>query len=168
MRVRVLLAALLLGVVLCFVPALGYGEVKKWMNESKATYMEFRLLQTRINYIMRNPTVFLEVDFWYGGLFTRPRGLPKDIDTIGKIIVSISDSRNKFSYKSGVVLLDQFKKSLEVIYSFIDDIATDMDTDVVVILYSRQAIPLGYFYQGEYHRKNSPRDIKRLREQKND
>jgi len=47
--------------------------------------------------------------------------------------------------------LDSFKKNLEVIYSFIRVIATDMDTDVVALFLSKEEIPLGYFYQGEYY-----------------
>ena len=154
MRGKVFLAAFLLGVGLCFVPVVGYGEVMNWMIKSKfqMSLMESRLLEARVDYIMRNPTVFLDVNLWHGGLFApKPRALPDDVDITGKIIVTIGDSRGGFSYKSGVVLLDQFKKSLKVICSFIDDIATDMNTDVVAVLYSRQAIPLAYFYQGKYH-----------------
>ena len=48
-------------------------------------------------------------------------------------------------------LLGDFKRQLEATYSFIAAWATDMDTDVVAVFYGRGEIPLGYFYQGEYH-----------------
>jgi len=61
------------------------------------------------------------------------------------------DNRGVFSYKSGIALRDEFKRQLKVIYSFISLVATDMDADIVAQFLSREAIPLGYFYQGEYH-----------------
>lgn len=48
-------------------------------------------------------------------------------------------------------MLDEFKRQLEVIYSFIEIVATDMDSDIIAEFLSRENIPLGYFYQGEYY-----------------
>ena len=153
MRGKKLLAVFVLGVGLCFVPALGYGEVKKWMNEAKASYMDFRLLNARVSYMMHNPTTFLNVNFLYDpvGRYRRIEKLPESIDTKGKILIVISDTRDVFSYKSGIALLDQFKRELEVEYTFVGFLATDMDTDIVAIFANKEIIPLGYFYQGEYH-----------------
>jgi len=64
MRSEKLLAAFLLGVVLCFIPVLGYGEkLEETLRESKTSLMEHHLLRARVNYIMENPTNFLNVEF---------------------------------------------------------------------------------------------------------
>jgi len=151
MKGRGLLVAFLLGVGLCFVPALGYGEVEHWADEAKASLMDFTLLNARVNYIMHNPTNFLNVNFYYD-----PKGMyedrfPEGVHTKGKIYIDVMDNRGLFSYMSGTALLDQFKRELETLYSFIRYMATNMDTDIVAVFRSKGGIPLGYFYQGEYH-----------------
>ena len=153
MRLKKLLAAFLLGIVLCFVPAMGYGEVQEWTYERKASYMKVSLLEARVSYMMHNPTTFLNVNFLYDpiGRYRRVEKLPESVDTKGKIVIVISDTRDVFSYKSGIALLDQFKRELEVEYTFLRSLATDMDTDIVAIFANKEIIPLGYFYQGEYH-----------------
>jgi len=153
MRGRGLLATFLLGVVLCFVPALGYGEVRHRPDETEPSFLDYGLLKARVDYIMRNPTIFLDIAFYYDvyGLWGRAAGLPQSVDTKGKIYVIVRDSRDVFSYKSGISLREEFKKQLEVIYSYIESLAMAMDTDIAVKFVSRREIPLGYFYQGEYH-----------------
>jgi len=168
MRVRRLLAGFLLGVGLCFVPILGYGEVilgrkvnpdaflqygeEPWWFGIEALKLETELLRAQIEYMMYNPTTFIHVGFYYdldGGL--GKKFFPEGIHTKGKICVQVVDNRNVFYGKSRIALLDQFKKQLKVVYSFIDDVATDMNTDIVAKFSTREDIPLGYFYQGEYH-----------------
>ena len=153
MRGKKVLATILLAVGLCFVSALGYGEIAEWMDEAPATYIEIKLLSARITYVMANPTSFLIVDFSYDptGLHGRMAGLPEGVETKGKISVVIGDNRGIFSHKSKSALLDQFEKELEGIYSYIQLTATDMDNDIVARFYSEDDIPLGYFYQGEYY-----------------
>ena len=148
MRAKQLLAALLLGVGLCCVPVLGYGEVRH-----KAYEMNYRLLEARVSYIMLNPTNFLDVVFYYDpdGTMGNYKIVPAGVDMKGKIYVQVADNRGVFSYKSGVALLDQFKRELEAIRLPIFFVATDLDTDIVAIFCDRENIPLGYFYQGEYH-----------------
>jgi len=69
--------------------------------------------------------------------------------------VTVVDNRGVWSDESDipleVTLFDDFKKQLEAIYSFISMWTMDMDTDVVAQFLSKQQIPLGYFYQGEYY-----------------
>ena len=48
-------------------------------------------------------------------------------------------------------MLADFKSILETIHSYIDIMVTDMETDVVARFVDSDGIPLGYFYQGEYH-----------------
>ncbi len=152
MRKRQFLVAILLGVVLCFMSGAGYGEIREWMDKAETSYMEGRFLTARIDYMMTNPTSFLSVIFGYDRTGTvHASSFPESVDTKGKICVRVFDNRDVFSDKSGIGLLDSFKKNLEVIYSFISVIATNMDTDIAAVLESRQGIPLAYFYQGKYH-----------------
>ena len=120
---------------------------------TKATVMQLNLSRARTDYMMRSPTAFLYVELYYDqdGNFGGGVILPESIDTKGKIYVAVYDNRDAFSYKSGVALLDEFKTQLRIIYSFIHFYATDMDTDIVAQFYSRENVPLGYFYQGEYY-----------------
>ena len=148
------LAIILLGLSFCFVPALGYGEVKQWMIEKKVRYIDFLLLRASVKYMMWNPTNFLFVTFTYASDGVRielPGGLPEGVDVKGKIWVRVGDNRGVLSSESTIALRGAFKKILDNAYSYIDDIATDMDTDIVAIFISQGDIPLGYFYQGEYH-----------------
>ena len=151
MRGKKLLAAFLLGVSLCFVPAFGYGFVRYRGEILKVSYIDFQLLDARINYMMRNPTNFLDVRFHYDPYGVYRQTVPAGIDTKGKIYVIIRDSRDVFIDELTVALLELFKLELETSYTYIRFVATDMNTDVVAKFYSRKGIPLGYFYQGEYH-----------------
>jgi len=154
MRIKKLLAAFLLGVGLCFVCAPGYGRIRQISPPSfKPEWMSFYFLEAQVKYIMTNPTRFLNIAFSYdlGGRLKPYTGLPETIDTEDKIFIEIWDNRGIFSDKSGIALLDQFKRELEVVYTYISLVATEMNTDIVAKFLSRESIPLGYFYQGEYH-----------------
>jgi len=178
MKGKRVLAAFLLGVGLCFVPVLGYGEViipgygtqigdrlggamdeKLWpyvegiREDVRLLRLDNALLNARIQYIMRNPTNFLSVDCYYDsdGRFSYPNiFFPEGVETKGKIVILINDNRGEF-YLSGVALLDVLSANLKIIYSFLSPVATNMDTDIVAIFLSKEGIPLGYFHQGEYH-----------------
>lgn len=119
MRGKGLLAAFLLGVGLCFVPVLGYGEVpeleelRKQMCKRKATFMELVLSGARIDYITRNPTNFLGVFLSYDEHGVLDKDLPEGVDTEGKLIISIEDTRGVFSDKSEMVLLRLFRLYLK-------------------------------------------------------
>lgn len=151
MRGKKLLAGFLVGVmIVCLVPVMGYGEIP--------IRMELNFLYAKIDYIMRNPNSFLNFILHYdpegaiGEVFEYLESFP-DIDTKGKILVVVLDNRGVFSNKSGIALLEEFEKQLEVIYWSIQHVATDMDTDIemVAVFFSRGKILLGYFYQGEYY-----------------
>jgi len=97
MRGKKLLAAFLLGVGLCFVPTLGHGEINKWVQEQiferKVRNINFELLRARVNYMMRNPTTFLEVNFTYPNLLVTFPELPENVHVFAKIVVTIRDTR---------------------------------------------------------------------------
>ena len=178
MRGKVFLAAFLLGVGLCFVPVSGYGEIKIWKEIPKVDFymetfpddpgkgldewqkaclatrpssLDFFLLRAMVVYMMCNPTGFQNVNILYDSDGGFEECFPEGIDTKGKIYIGIWDSRGYFSDESGIRLLEAFKIYLEVIYGYINQVATDMDTDIVAKFVSKGYIPLGYFYQGEYH-----------------
>jgi len=161
MRGKKLLAVFLLGVGLCFMPVLGYGleskelmtheEVITVLRKLKANGLQLFLLESRIDYIMRNPTRFLNVNFHCSEDELWDREFPDGVSTKNKVFIEIHDIRNVFSHKSGIALLEQFKKELETAYSFIVVFIRNMDANVVAKFHSKEGIPLGYFYQGEYH-----------------
>jgi len=170
MRTKKLVAAFLLGVGLCFVPALGHGEVKgieifNTMSKSKVSSVELFLLSKRVAYIMRNPTSFLDIHLLYHEPSLEnvklTRDLPESVDTAGKLIIWITDNRGVFSDKSETALLYLFEVHLKKkIWFWISGLVPDMDNDVVAIFYSQERVIgkegtlegiLAYFYQGEYH-----------------
>jgi len=154
MRARGLLAAFLLGVGLCFVPVLGHGEVKHKWNGIMATFMELVLLEAKVDYMVRNPNIFLDVHFYYDSTGWFRKELPGNIDTKNKVCVEVLDNeRGGFSYVTGTALLDLFKRTLELLYAFIEvkAVVTDINADIVATFTSTGGIPLGYFYEGEYH-----------------
>jgi len=90
MKCKKLLATFLLGAGLCFVPALGYGEVKVWMFKGKASCIDYLFLKARVEYMMRNPMTFMDINFSHDSEGSLGRAfLPKGqgIDTKGKIFV---------------------------------------------------------------------------------
>ena len=180
MKHKRFLAAILLGVVLCFVVSgVGYGEIHELLLERfEMRRITSLLLDAKLSYIMTNPTSFLNVEFYHDeeGMFTEefPEEVPRGVDIKGKIIITIRDNRKLFSKvkslqslseKDKTLLLDFFKATLENVYSFIWHIATDMDTDIVGLFYltrtdpddtdrfltEKEKIKLVYFYQGEYY-----------------
>jgi len=150
MRGKKLLVAFLLGVGLCFVPVLGYGEIRP---DLPITSLSFHLLEARVNYIMSKPTSFLNVRFHYDsdGSIGKITGLPQGVDTKSKIVLAIQDNRGVFSNKSAALLNVEFELALWSIYSFIELVATDIDTDVVALFLGKEGNLLGYFYQGNFY-----------------
>ena len=111
-------------------------------------------LEDKVSYMMNNPTDFLYVWFDYGPDERLEKELPGDVDTQGKLIVSVRDTRDVFSGKSGKDLLGQFNKELDSIE--LGSFRVWMDSgiekeNIVARFLSREGAPLGYFYQGEYH-----------------
>jgi len=100
----------------------------------KELSVAFQLSQARVDYIMANPTSFLNVRFNY---------IPDE----RCIHAEVYDTRGIFSNKSGIALLAKFKKSLEAIYSFVQ---LDRDAHIVALFYAKGDTPLGYYSEGEY------------------
>ncbi len=154
MKNKKLLAIILLSLSLCFVSGVGYGEIEAdRYGKVEVSYMEYLLLYRMVVHIMVNSTKFGDVRFYYDRdrSYGKKLKFPVDVDTKGKILIIVTDSRDKMFSKSGTGLLEKFKQNLDNIYTYIEDIATDMDADIVAKFHSKGDIPLGYFYQGEYH-----------------
>ncbi len=165
MRKKRFLAAILLGAVLCFVVGgVGHGEIDERELQVKASYIQVSLLRAQVSYIMRNPTKFLNVGFFYYPPGQLPDKFPAYINTKGKIYISIIDNRDMFAGLSSIALLNAFKKVVEIIYSFIQLTATDMDVDIVADLHTEEGIPLAYFHQGEYLLWNESKETMRTEE----
>ncbi len=148
------LAAILLGVILCFVVSgVGYGEIRAELM-GPPTRLDFLLLQSQFIYVMAFPDNFESILLSYDpdGKLGKEKELPEGVDTKGKIVASIVDSRYRFSGLEADILRT-IKRELEVIYTYgaMIAIAPDMNTDIVAVFYSYKSIPLAYFYQGEYH-----------------
>jgi len=152
MRGKKLLPAFLLGVGLCFVPVLGYGEVNEWLDKEEVSLMDISLLTARIDYIMQRPNDFLDIVLYCdrSGIWGR-EFFPETVDTKGKIIVRIEDTRDFFTCEPEQLIIP-FTLELNSIYklSTLGSVATDRDSDIVAVFY-RKGKELGYFYQGEYH-----------------
>jgi len=151
LRGKKLLPAFLLGVGLCFIPVLGYGYISELDYERRASKMEVNLLKAGIDYMMANPTGFLNVSFHYDPGAGLEQFFPEGVVTKGRIVILVTDNRDAFSDKSGIALLEQFKEELEAIYKCVRLVASDMDADIVAEFLTSEDVPLGYFYQGEYH-----------------
>lgn len=153
MRTRSLLVAFLLTVGLCFVSGVGYGELieKEYLLGTQARPINYQLLDSRMNYIMLHPDSFLRVSYSYDELGQFAKYFPAGVSTKDKIFVSVLDSRDVFSGKTGAMLLLELKlQGFRACY-FLGAIVSDMDNDIVVKFMDNLGEPLGYFYQGEYH-----------------
>ena len=115
---------------------------------------ETQLLQGTLDYIMWNPHDFLFIQWEWDwiGLFHVIHELPEYLigKTEGKLVIRVFDSRNVFADISDVALLEQFKKELKRIYNHAPHRFSEMDRDVVALLYDYEGTPLSYFYGGEY------------------
>lgn len=136
--------------------------------------IDSRLFGAMANYNLQNPVredyFSVRVAMWYDkdgslgkelqpplifGTSATPRfcSFPENVQTTGKILIYIDDNIGYFSLEtlSPFLLLELFEKQLNIVYRYIDKIATDMDNDVVALLRSPEYIPLAYFSEGEYY-----------------
>ncbi len=154
MKNKKLLAIISLSLSFCFVSGVGYGEIDDELSHIfTVSRMEYLLLKAEVDYMMRNPNSFSDINLRYDpvGYFGLFEKWPVEIDTTRRIVIDIRDNRNVVFNKSGVALLESFKKVLGTVYSYIEYIAEYMSYDVVARFYSIGDIPLGYFSEGEYH-----------------
>ena len=153
MRKKQFVAAILLGVVLCFVSGLGYAKVKESLLEPVvARRLEFRLLDAQVAYIMTFPDTFLRVLYFYDGYGDFAKWFPAGVLTKDKIIVEVIDNRDYFhGAATEKVLLSEFEFHLSKVTFLIQFMVDDLANDIVARFTDIDGNHLGYFYQGEYH-----------------
>lgn len=165
MKNKKLLAIILLS--FCFVSGVGYGEeltLEEWregLHNQKASELDLTILKARTSYIMENPTNFLNIYCIYDAfglaglddLREKKLAFYGIISTKGKLVVWIRDNRAAFSDKSRVDLLTIFHKHLLAFLYTSAGLGTffPYDTHVLAIFYTEEKVPVGYFYEGEYH-----------------
>lgn len=165
MKTRILLVVCLLAVGLCLIPAVGFGEIddrlvsgkaEAWLG-SKASLLDFLLLEATVQYIMLNAPnhEFIGMKYDLSGSFGEFYKFPKNISTRDKIFIFIRDIREYYTPEAlsmtGWSVLELFKLQLTTLHIFIKNFATDMDNDIVALVQTRGEVPLAYFYQGEYY-----------------
>lgn len=164
MRAKVLLATILLGMGLCSTPTwsqeqrdIDWEEALKAENlmgffaDKETKLINHYLLEIRIDYMMWNPDTHLYVELYWGWNDSYDEDFPEGTSTKNKLFVKIFDNRRTYGAKTGTVLLDRFKRDLEVIHGFTKGLLNPMDQNIVAKLYTKQGIPLAYYSQGEYH-----------------
>jgi len=98
----------------------------------------FRLSQARVDYIMSNPTSFLDVRWGYS---------PDE----RCIDIRVYDTRGVFANKDGIALVKQFEKSLEAICKFVD-VRRFRNAKIKAIFYAQEGdTPLGWYDRGKYY-----------------
>jgi len=139
-------------------PEQGLDEWRKDCDTTLPTGLDYLLLWAMTMYIMNNPTNFQSVNILYDSVGELKEYYPENVDTKRKVCIEITDVRGVFSHlisessvKSRISLKQGFKVYLEIVYSYIDKWATNINTDIVGKFVSKGGIPLCYFYQGEYH-----------------
>ena len=163
MKKKRFLAAILLGVILCFVVSgVGFGEEftveegRKIVYKQKATDLDLYLLASSVNYIMENPNDFLDITCSYTTLditsVERVRyndlNLPEDFVIKDKLFIEIRDHRGVSSGKTSFDLLEPF--IIHLLRFFNGSILGaffSYPSDIVAIFYSEEGNVLGYFYQ---------------------
>ena len=164
MKKRILLLVILLVVAIIFLaPMLGGAEIAQfWFTEegklSNATVsaLDFRFLEIRVQMIMGDPDNYLDVNFAYDEIGNMGEWFEEFVRlyTRGKIVITVKDSRERFSsYILKSEFLNYFKNL--TFYFKIDllGVTNDFNNDVVVYLIPRGGFReglLGYFYKGEH------------------
>ena len=104
----------------------------------KELSVAFQLSQARVDYIMANPTSFLNVRF-------------NHIPDERCIRVEIYDTKGIFANKEGTALVKQFRKSLEAICTFVD-VRRFGNADIKAMFYPQIGdTPLGWYAEGKYY-----------------
>lgn len=110
MKNKKFLAIILLSLSFCFVSGVGYGEEKtmeqrREFRVQQASALDFYLLASRVNYIMKNPNDFLDITCSYTtfditsveGLGYNDLNLPEDFVTTDRLFIIIRDHRGVLS-----------------------------------------------------------------------
>lgn len=148
---------------------LGRAEIYRWWftdegkpREATISALEFYFLKARIRMMMDFPHEYPNVNFTYdeSGVEGKVKlqmfeGI-KELDTEGKIVVNIYDTRDHPSLTSAKEkILGEFRKVMATLSWYLFTFTNDTDNDVVAYLWARKRAGkgggiIGYFYKGEY------------------
>lgn len=149
--------------------ATGTGEAEihsHWFTEEgklanpTISALELHFLELRIEMMMSHPDEYPSVDFTYDERGGRGKMLRLDfpevkLDTRGKIVVTIMDTRDYFpSSMSEREVLEKFRSLVLGLRLRLWGVTEDLDNDAVVLLIPKEGTLkrglLAYFYEGEY------------------
>ena len=168
MRRRAVLVGILAVGFLILIPVPAGAEIQLfWFTDEgklrRATIsaLELRLLEFKVEIIMHLPDEYLAVDLEYGEYGAAGKSYERmysgvKLDTRGKIVADVTDTRGWFSsITSEAEFLQKFKKVVGWFTSGLRfRFTNDPDNDVVVFLIPKEGTKerglLGYFYEGEY------------------
>lgn len=164
MKKRILLLVILLVVAVIFLtPMLGGAEINQlWFTEkgklrnATVSALDFRFLEIRVQMIMGDPDNYIDVDFAYDEIGNMGEWFEEFVRlyTRGKIVITVRDSRERFSsYTLKLEFLNYFKALTFYLNMRLLGVTNDFNNDVVVYLIPREGIReglLGYFYKGEH------------------
>lgn len=169
MRTKVFFVGMLAAGLLILIPILGRADIYFWWfteegkpREATISALEFSFLEARIKMMFDYPNERPNVEFTYDESGVEGKVKPrifegiKELDTRGKIVVNIWDTRDYPSLTSAEEeILGKFRKLLNTLSWYLFAFTNDVDNDVVVYLWSRKRAGkgggiIGYFYEGEY------------------
>jgi len=170
MRRAVLLVGILAAGLLILMPMSGGAEIHFfWFTdegkprEATISALEFRFLELRIQMMMDHPNDYPNLEFRYdeggveGKVMVRMFEGIKELDTRGKIVVHVWDTRDHPSLTSSKEeILGKFGRVVSLLTGYLwITVTNDIDNDVVVYLWSKRRVAkgggiIGYFYKGEY------------------
>jgi len=168
MRARAFFVGIVAAGVLLLIPAAATPEIQFFwftdegkLRRAEDSALELALLEFKVEMIMHLPDEYLAVDLEYdeyGGIGKTYALMYSgvELDTRGKIVVDVRDTRDWFSPTiSEAEFWEKFEK---IVMLFTSELrirfTNDPDNDVVVFLIPKEGTAkrglLGYFYEGEY------------------
>ena len=168
MRTRAFLVGIVAAGLLTLMSMSGGAEIAfVWFTDEgklrRATIsaLEVYLLEVEVDIMMNLPDEYPAVDLEYDEAGTTGRSYELmysgvKLDTRGKIVIDVRDTRGWFSsITSEAEFLEKFKRIVALVtYELHFMVTNDVDNDVVVFLIAKEGTKerglLGYFYEGEY------------------
>jgi len=169
MRTKVFFVGMLAAGLLILIPILGRADIHFfWFTEegkprnAMISALQYEFLKLRVSMMMDYPNEYPNLEFGYDESGVEGKVKPrifediKELDTRGKIVVDVWDTRDHPSLASAKEeILGKFRKVVAFLTVYLITLTNDIDNDVVVYLWSRKRALkgggiIGYFYKGEY------------------
>ena len=139
----------------------GEGKVRR----ARMSALELHFLELKVDMMMKTPDSYPGIDFTYDerggtGKILQLNFPDIKVDTTGRIVVRVTDTRDWFiSPIAGVELtreeiLKRFKLLVLNVGAYLHTVTNNVNSDVVVLLLPKEGMEkrglLAYFHQGEY------------------